>query len=644
MSPEESKRIESTVRSNVQKCEESRGQPRSTRDRKDAISSATQASLMADMGGMISDPGMEADAGSDTIPILAVGRPYPPCTTSEQDLKPITLKELKLDTHHRGHVLHVKRVAPAVTLTSKSWTIVEDEFEEVERLELVLHKSRYKEDALEVVPRYSIKEPYYTINEQGEATIRIHHPSDLVSIVDDDISRANTTPATKAKRYKDRGNLTLEKGDYGDSHYFYSAGIKTATTDLDEKDSIVSDLYRNRAHLNLVLNRFDEAKTDAEAAITGTDDDKYRLLDSKANQRAGTAAYNLADYTSAERLFKAKLVLTPDDREAKVYLKAIPSRLRELNTGEYDFLKLRQRLTPARPRVDAATFASNVTIKSSPLGGRGLFATQAIKSSSLILVEKAFHVSWSHEREAWTAMTYDSRDARIRAFPAGLVQAIVQKLLNNPSLIPAVMDLHSDYPGLGKELVQVDGNPVVDTFQVHDIIARNAFGPGAVSNGENTADEDVRHASTGLWIKAAYMNHSCVPNARKDFLGDVMIVRAERDIEAGEEITHAYAEAADYDSRQRALETTWGFECRCKLCEAEREDGEEVRNKRREKEGEAAGFVERTHSVQAKRVVIRKAEGIRREIEGTYDEKRYAGLPRLALREIDAWLEQARKK
>jgi len=41
---------------------------------------------------------------------------------------------------------------------------------------------------------------------------------------------------------------------------------------------------------------------------------------------------------------------------------------------------------------------------------------------------------------------------------------------------------------------------VVDVFRVHDIVSRNAFGPGS-----QFGEESVSKASTGLWIWAAYI-------------------------------------------------------------------------------------------------------------------------------------------
>lgn len=643
MTVEQSDRMRKTVQTRLQRCRELQGQPRASRDPKDAVTQATQASLMADMAGEF-EPGMSVGTQSGSMVALAMGFPYAPSTALLQDLQPISLAELQLDTHHRGRMITVRRAAPVVPLVAYSWTVVEDESGETERLEVYLHKSKRGHDMLESGSTFKIKEPYFTINEQGEATIRIHHPSDLIRNKDSDDSKKAAPAAKTAQNCKDQGNAALESKDFVDAYESYTEGLHLIEHDVEVRESLACDLLRNRAHVNLMLNRPNEAKADAVASITGIADDKHRALDAKANFRAGCAAYNLGDYQEAQQFFQGALNLTPNDRAATAYLRGIESRLHEGAKGEYNFAKINARLSQARPRVDAATFSGNTAVRESPLGGRGLFATRDIEPGELVLCEKAFCVAWSHEKEAWTAMTYDQRDDRIRAFPAGLTKAIVQKLLNDPSQIEKVMALYGDYKSIGKQLVIGEDGPVVDIFQVHDIVARNAFGPGPVTTGSNGGTENVRTASAGLWVLAAYANHACISNTRKEFLGDLLVLRATRPITAGEEITHSYDESSDYDARTAALMTTWGFTCTCPLCVAESEDGTELRKKRRQLAAEANAFVEREHAGNFKRLSVLRAERLARSINETYDDVRYKVLPRTALVPIQLWLHQAKKR
>ncbi|KAI2623227.1 hypothetical protein GGR54DRAFT_597149 [Hypoxylon sp. NC1633] len=650
LTEQEAERIRNTVKDRLKKCSETVGHSREPRGSKeDAYRQATGASLMADMGAPDADSA-QTQGGGGTIPALAVGQPYPPCVLPLQDLQPMKLADLKMDTHHRGRRLTVKRLtmklensvkrSPVVALVARSWIMVQDEDgEDIERLEVCLHKTRYGKDVLETASLFVIKEPYFTLTDQGEATLRIDHPSDLIicqdKVANGSEAKGNAEDVTAAEKAatacKNEGNAALEKQDFPLAHAKYTEGLRVAKQDVvsDSNPDLARDLSRNRAHVNLLLNQLDEAKSDAIASLTGREDPRSKDLDSKAYFRAGSAAYNLGQYKDAKSFFNEQLKLTPENKTAVAYLRNIEARLREQETGVYNFKKIKAGLSRSSPRVGAASFVSNTEVKDSPRRGRGLYATRDIPAGEITMCEKAFCVVWGHESEALTAMTYDVRDDKIRVSPVSLSKSIVQKLLTNPSQIEKVMDLYGDYQGDGSKGTETEDGPVVDTFRVHDIMSRNAFGPGS-QFGEG--------GSTGLWIRAAYINHSCIANVKKEYVGDLMVLRATRPVAAGEELFHSYNESSDYDARQTALTTTWGFNCDCALCAAEKADDAAKREKRRKLASEAETFVEREPWTNVKRLTISKAKQLARSIEDTYDAERYKGLPRLASRRIQEWL------
>tara|TARA_R110002003_G_scaffold351_22_gene19059 strand:- start:1850 stop:3805 length:1956 start_codon:yes stop_codon:yes gene_type:complete len=636
LTEQDAERIRTTVKERVKKSSESKGKERTPREATPSIQQATGASLMHDMGGAPDPDMIQAQGG--TLPAVAVDQPYPPCTASLDELTPMRFSDLRMETHHHGKKLSIKRASPVVGLAVRSWCMVQDEEgQETERLEFGLHKMRHGDEILELTKLFVIKEPYFTLTDDGEATIRIDHPSDLVSLTDEIpvSSLEDTTAAEKsAIRCKNKGNTALKEQDLSEAYARYSEGLKIAK--LHSLEDLARDIARNRAYVSLLLNQMDAVITDAKASLIGKDDQRSKELDSKAYFRAGSAAYSLGQWEEAKRFFEEQQKLAPNDKDAKAFLKRITIRLREQDSGTHDFTKLRVNLSKARSRVDSATFLGNTEVKDSANKGRGLFATRNVAAGQLIMCEKAFCVVWGHEREAMTAMTYDIRDDRIRVSPIGLSKAIVQKLLSNSSQITRVLDLYGDYNGDDRTKSDHQDDPVVDVFRIHDIMSRNAFGPG-----NQFGEEGARNASTGLWIHAAYINHSCIPNAKKEYIGDLMIVRATRAISAGEEIFHAYDESSDYETRQAALMTTWGFECKCALCVAEKKDSPEVRRKREELRGEADAFVAREHWANAKRLTIVKAQRIAKGIDDTYNADRYKELPKMAGSSIQEWLSKA---
>lgn len=628
--------MQNTVRNRLKNLEQQTHQLWEAMDSHALIQQATSASLMQDLSSAAF--GLGAPKSKETMLVYDVGRPYPPCTVELQDLEPMKISELKIESHHRGFFLALRRVSPVAELEGSSWAVVQGEsLDEVERLEVFLHKSKYGRDVLDMCSELLVKEPYYTLNHQGERTIRVDHPSDLVFTLLSESPESwrqrhqtDTDRAKPTEKCKEMGNAALKKKDFARAHAYYTQGLHQ---NVDTTDTLINDLYRNRSHVNLLLQRFDEARTDAISSLT---DGADKALDAKAYYRAGLAAYSLGDFGSAKYFFEQQERLQPDS-PAKLNVRRTKARLQEQSTGTYDMAKIVRNLSKKQGRPDVASFSGDTEVKASPGSGRGLFATRDIELNEIIMCEKALCVVWSYEPEAFSSLTCDTRDnAEIRVFPSGLHKAVVDKLLNNPSQIERVLDLFGEYSGLGKKLVEVDDKPVVDTFQIHDIIQRNAFGPG-----QQTEDEDVSNASTGLWIRASYMNHSCIPNAKKDYIGDLMIVRATRRIVAGEEILQRYDESTDYNVRTASLQRTWGFNCKCGLCLAEEADGPSIREMRKELENEASRFMEREKAAGANRILVNKAKRLRQEIYETYDRKRYKGLPRPGLIQIERWLEEA---
>lgn len=604
--PEEIHRIRTTVSATIQNASQLKGTPRQTRDAASATREATAASLLADMAA---GSAQKQGHGTDTLPILTVGQPYPPCTVPTSSLRPMRLADLRAETHHRGCKLVLERAAgprgkglsAVVQLAARSWALVRDADGgggDVERLELCLHTHRHGSDVLECSGGkvLVVREPYLTVTEQGEATVRVDHPSDLEVLDDEGVSTDRKikdgfgdaeTAAKEARRCKERGNAALAARNPSLACTHYTRGLSQLTRHQVEESShssisaqleqVTRDLHRNRAHASLLLNRLDAAKHDALSSLIGASvpDAESLALDSKAYYRAGCAAYNLGEYDEAREFFSKRLQLNPEVGDAAV--RKTDKRIRERDTGAYDWPRMRAAAALSRSReIDAASFVNRTRVGDSPGRGHGLFAACGLSPGDLVLCEKAFCVAWADGRASATAVTYDVRDERIRVSPVGLVRAVVEKLRGTPSFIERVLELYGDYRGdeHAHQEVHADGdNPVVDVFRAHDIVSRNAFGlgPSTRNAGRPGVESGGTGVDTGLWLRAARINHSCVPNTEKEFVGDMMLIRAKRPIAAGEEILHSYVdERGSFKTRKEALLATWGFECDCSLCRGQR--------------------------------------------------------------------------
>jgi hypothetical protein len=119
----------------------------------------------------------------------------------------------------------------------------------------------------------------------------------------------------------------------------------------------------------------------------------------------------------------------------------------------------------------------------------------------------------------------------------------------------------------------------LNSFLIESVVAFNAFGcPSSTtydsSKGhknkyvdEHEALQERLHHSCGLWLTASAINHSCLSNCRRSFIGDFMVIRATCDIPADTELTHWYTvPTGDRDKMKDSL-AHWGFECTCLICE-----------------------------------------------------------------------------
>jgi hypothetical protein len=559
LTPKEEDRIRQATQTRLSKCRADAGQPRHPVVSKNAQNLVATATFLADIT-VASGNGIGADEAQqqDTIPVFTIGSPYPPYTAKLDDLQSMKLEDLRMETHHRGYALYLRRAAPVVKLRTRSWTVVQQErSDDAERLEVFLHTIDYGGvDVLEAGEAFAIKEPYFTRNEEGQQTLRIDHPSDLVNLDGPGFHQQtlqNGDSERTAKQCKEEGNAFLKQRDLRQAYASYASGLHLlSTSNNPDNASLKRDIYRNRSHVNLLLHRFDEAKMDALASLIldGNHDDStsstsVSALNSKAYFRAACATYNLHKFSSALSFCTNLLNLTPDDKDGFALSQKIRTRLHEQETGNYPFLN--------NPKPPSSSFPNQTTIQlcsNNPEKGRGLFATSSIPKGNIILCEKAFCSVFSHEKSGWTAMVYDTRSDLIRWFPAGLLQAVVKKMRDNPSLAEEVRRLFGDYKASasfeggakgwegcrgGEEEEEEEEEEaregVVDVWEVHDVIQRNAFGittispspPLPLAGKKESPGQQAARASTCLYIRASYINHSCVPNAKAECVGDVMV-------------------------------------------------------------------------------------------------------------------------
>lgn len=110
-----------------------------------------------------------------------------------------------------------------------------------------------------------------------------------------------------------------------------------------------------------------------------------------------------------------------------------------------------------------------------------------------------------------------------------------------------------------REQREYEDLPIPRIMHLEDVIATNAMSLYADTTSPG-----------GLFLNASRINHSCLPNADQaidDDAGYCKVMRANRDIGSGEEITTSYiAHFLPREKRQLYLEG-WSFTCECPACD-----------------------------------------------------------------------------
>lgn len=571
------------------------------------------------------------------------GEAYPPCIVALSSLETISLRDLKLETHHRGSVLIVKTFCEPKRMAS-IMNAVEDQNGDVERVALYhvpINKSMDKYLPKNAV--VAVKEPYYTSTMDGGVLIRIDHPSDLIQLGSDNSlipSSLVSPPPTSlsSTELKEMGNAAFKRRDWEIAADCYS----TALGVNQDNDDLRRTLHNNRSQARINLGHYELAVQDALVALGQgdhvSDENKSRKM--KALQRAGQAAYELGDFLAAKQYFSQGLELSSEHKNLLFQLQRTEKRLSEQTTGEFDFIAMSNSATEDDTILDHASYLTNTKIAPAGDHGRGLFATKHLAPGDVILVEKAFYAVFDRDVPNEKSVIVDVAKAGISLEnQAERIQGTIDKILHNPKQASRYLNLHHGGKSQNKALRFVNGMATVDTFLVQAIDRLNGFDfPGVKSTEDGSGEQTI---AAGIWLHVSHANHSCVPNADRSYIGDMMVVRATRGIKAGEEITFSYLiPNHSYLERKERL-ALYGFECDCPLCEVEKYMPGQVLIKRGKLVDEIDQFLStpgaRAPSTLPAAAIVH-AEHLMTQVEETYPVALYRQLPRLAGARLARWL------
>ncbi|KAL3690862.1 hypothetical protein R1sor_004513 [Riccia sorocarpa] len=367
----------------------------------------------------------------------------------------------------------------------------------------------------------------------------------------------------RVENLRTAGNDLYAMGDLKGAMEMYTKCISLMETIPDGADrkewrsQLMLLAYSNRAEAHFRLNFLEDALLDAEKAL------EISPQHVKSLARKGKILEALEHYEESRECFAAAIEEAPRDLSLQKALARCKVNYQQAFNGVFDLTKFYMEGKNATPPT-CCNFVGPVEIrKSKGAGGRGLFATQNVKTGDLLMVSNALARAPDKETLVHEVATLCASSRR-RLKQVYSLASELQILAEEENQIPS-MDLFE--PRSELELERAAGIEL-DLVRIHGIVKVNAITVWDSSPSDESDDKDASGTKySALWLLPSFMNHSCTPNCVTYNPGrEILFVRAGRDISEGEELCIAYFDILkDLETRQLCT-VNWPFVCTCPRC------------------------------------------------------------------------------
>ncbi|XP_055438046.1 histone-lysine N-methyltransferase SMYD3 isoform X1 [Bubalus kerabau] len=114
-----------------------------------------------------------------------------------------------------------------------------------------------------------------------------------------------------------------------------------------------------------------------------------------------------------------------------------------------------------------------------------------------------------------------------------------------------------------------DASQLPPSFDIFEAFAK------VICNSFTICNAEMQEVGVGLYPSMSLLNHSCDPNCSIVFNGPHLLLRAVRDIEAGEELTICYLDMLmTSEERRKQLRDQYCFDCDCFRCQTQDKDAD----------------------------------------------------------------------
>ncbi|KIO27502.1 hypothetical protein M407DRAFT_47568, partial [Tulasnella calospora MUT 4182] len=440
----------------------------------------------------------------------------------------------------------------------------------------------------------AIKEPTLKTSAAGGSGsvphVRVDCPSDIIRLTSETPLASRTIwrtgervplapePPRTEESWKAIGNK------YFQSDWFTSAAIAYSTGLTRAPSSQV--LRLNRAMTYLKLGHAGAALSDCDHALAQKE--LPSSLRVKALYRRAQGLYGLGLWGEAEIAFEATASEFPSEAvSCKTWVEKCRKRRQETETGSYNWLEMYTASLSKARRLDVADYKGDIEVVGLPKrgGGRGVAVTKDVIAGQLLLVSKAFVSVFPDDYDPPEILLIQNLITMSVNYGCGasLGTKVAERIAGDPACARLVYDLYagptlppppSTYvldraPTTGAENYLEFDTPV-DIARIEGVLSFNAFRPSGLPL---PSEKESDHPSA-LFLLPSLFNHSCNPNAVWVCYGDVMVIRAMRDIPKGSEAFISYRPGdASFIKREENLRHYFD-KCTCELCILDRADGE----------------------------------------------------------------------
>ncbi|KAK6921999.1 LOW QUALITY PROTEIN: SET domain [Dillenia turbinata] len=394
--------------------------------------------------------------------------------------------------------------------------------------------------------------------------------------------------------YEDTGEEMMHQLRSKATELLLREEFKESTSDSNHLQKLNKSLcltFSNRAEGRFRLKEYADAIKDCDQALK-IDDTHFKTLVCK-----GKILLNLNKYSMAYDCLKK----ASTDSQARGfsenlngYLDLCKRFVIQSKTGVVDVsdwvLSGFKGIVP-----EFAEYVGAIEIKKSDLGGRGLFSTKNIDMGTVLLVTKAIAtervilpndedysesvqlVMWKNfvDKVMESVKRCDHTHHLIRTLSTGEDENRLE--VPNISLFwPETEEtevLKENVPNISLFWPETEETEVLkekfDVDKILNVLDGNSIVEDSISG--KILRKNSGYHGVGLWVLASFINHSCVPNARRIHIRNHVIVLASRDVKAGEDITFAYFDVLSPLNKRREMSMNWGFSCACKRCKFEDE-------------------------------------------------------------------------